>query len=135
MDCKDINKRLTAWVDGGLPEHESKIINAHLAKCPVCRSESQAIRRISEALDGLPAMNAPAGFSRKTMRAFRNSMERPSFAQWWQGLNLAMRGAVCGAVMGGLLCGAVLGTSLITLAADSPSTPYQAMYTSEGILP
>jgi hypothetical protein len=87
-------------------------------------------------LDRLPPLAAPAAFSRRTMRAFRAGLERPGMAEWWRGLNLAMRSAVCGAALAGLLCGAVMATSLTASAPSGGIGPYQTLYaTSEGFYP
>ncbi len=135
MQCFEIIKKLDAWVDGELPDHEADRIAHHLKQCPACRLEARAIERIAASLDALPAIHAPAALCRKTLRAFRANFEKPGMAEWWQSLNLVMRGAVCGAVMAGLLCGAMLGTSISTLGSDGSANPYQTLYAGRGILP
>ena len=135
MECVDIRKRLAAWVDGELPAETARKIEDHLAGCPTCGREARAHRQIVTALDALPVFSAPSGFSRRTMRAFRNGLERPGLAQWWRQLTAVMRGAVCAAALTGLLCGAILGTSLSTLSAGNQTTPYQTLYASNGVLP
>ncbi|BBO90122.1 zf-HC2 domain-containing protein [Desulfosarcina ovata] len=135
MVCGEIRKQLAAWADGELPAREMDRVERHLEECPACRMEARAERQVVAALDALPAVIAPAGFLRRARRAFRAGLVRPGLVQWWQQLNLTMRGAVCGAALAGLLCGAVLGTSLTTLTGDSPATPYQTFYASQGIFP
>ncbi len=88
-----------------------------------------------QVLNALPAMAAPAGFSRRTLRAFRMGLEPQNLIQWWQHLNFIMRGAVCGAALAGLLFGAVMGTSLAAPDTDSPITSYHALYAGTGIFP
>lgn len=135
MQCFEIRKRLNAWVDGELPAHEAERIARHLKQCPACRLEAKGIQQIVALLEALPAMHAPAAIFRRTLRAFRANFEKPGMAEWWQGLSLAMRGAVCGATLAGLLCGAVMGTSISTLGSDGYANPYQSLYASKGILP
>lgn len=132
-----VRKRLNAWVDDELEAGEASIIGRHLEQCPGCRLEADAIRKVSVSLDALPALSAPPALSRKTLRAFRANLENAGMAQWWQGLSLAMRGALCGAALAGLLCGAVLGTSVSALGTDNLTNPYQTIYasTSKGFLP
>lgn len=135
MDCVEIRRRLDAWLDGELPAPEAKRISDHVERCPACRLEAQEHRQLMDLLDHLPAMAAPTGFSRRTMRAFRAGMEKPGMAEWWRDLSLAMRSAVCGAALAGLLCGAVLGTRVIQFETAVVANPYQSVYASKGIYP
>ena len=135
MDCVEVRKRLTALVDNELPVQEAERVHRHLKRCPECRLEAQGRRQIVEALNALPAIAAPAGFSQKTVRAFRAGLDRASLGQWWRQLSLAMRGAICAAALVGLLCGVALGSSLTTLVTESPANPYQTLYASKGMFP
>ncbi|MFK5952067.1 MAG: zf-HC2 domain-containing protein [Desulfobacterium sp.] len=132
MACNEIIKLLTVWVDGELPVRQAHGIETHLQRCPACRRAARDQRQMAVVLNELPAIAAPAGFSRKTLRAFRSGLERPNLVQWWRQLNFIMRGAVCGAALAGLLFGAVMGTSLSDLNGDS-QTIYHSLYASTGI--
>lgn len=135
MECDDIVKQLTAWVDNELPPRQAHGIEMHLENCPKCHRAAWDQRQISVLLNKLPTMAAPGGLSRKTLRAFRNGLERPNLLQWWQQLNFIMRGAVCGATLAGLIFGAVMGTSLSDLTDNSRTTAYHTLYAGAGILP
>jgi anti-sigma factor RsiW len=135
MHCIEIKKQLDAWVDGELPIREAEEIIQHLKGCPACRLEAEGLQCLAKALDNLPPLAAPADLCRRTMAAFRAVTEKAGMREWWQGLNLAVRSAVCGAALAGLLCGAVLGSSLTTLGADKSANPYQTLYASKGIIP
>jgi anti-sigma factor RsiW len=135
MECFEVRKRLNAWVDDELPVNEAQGITHHLRQCPACRLEAKGIQQIVASLDELPTIHAPDYLSRRTLSAFRANLDKLGIVEWWQGLNLALRGAVCGATLAGLLCGAVLGTSMSTLVVDDYANPYQALYASKGILP
>jgi anti-sigma factor RsiW len=135
MQCIDIRNKLNALADGELPAPEAARITRHLTQCPACRQEADWIRQMATALDALPAVQAPAALSRRTLHLFRARVEKPRLAEWWQGLNLVMRGAVCGTALAGLLCGAVLGTSLSKLESPGSANPYQTLYASKGIWP
>jgi anti-sigma factor RsiW len=132
-----VRQRLNAWVDDELEAREASRIGRHLEQCPGCCLEADVIQQVAVSLDALPALSAPPALSRKILRAFRANLEKAGMAQWWQGLSLAMRGAVCAAALAGLLCGAALGTSISALGTDSPTNPYQTLYasTSKGFLP
>ena len=135
MACESIRKRLDAWLDGELSDAEGKQLAAHVADCPDCRQVLAAGRQIVAALDRLPARPAPAGFSRRTRRAFRAGIERPGISEWWQGLTMAMRSALCGAALAGLLCGAVLGVNVVGSQLPGSAPTYQNLYASQGFYP
>jgi anti-sigma factor RsiW len=135
MDCHETRKRLDAWVDGEVPTAEALRITRHLDACQACRRHGETLRRLAEALDGLPPVTAPAGLSRRTLQAFRQGIHRPGMIEWWHGLGLAMRSAVCGAALAGLLCGAVMGTRLAAFSPDGGAGPYPTLYASEGFYP
>lgn len=135
MACKTIRNRLDALLDGELPVADVERLTAHLGKCRECSQELAARRQIAAALDRLPSIPAPAALSRRTRQAFRAGIERPGMAEWWQGLGMAMRSALCGAALAGLLCGAVLGVNVTNTQAPGSTNPYQTLYASKGFYP
>lgn len=135
MACERIRQRLDALVDGELPAAEVEWMTAHLGACPACRQALAARRQIAAALDRLPSISAPGDFARRTRRKFRAGVERPGMAEWWQSLSMAMRSALCGAVLAGLLCGAVLGVNVTATQASAATTPYQNLFVSRGFYP
>jgi anti-sigma factor RsiW len=57
---------LTALLDGALPEARRAEVEAHLAGCPACLAERDALCRALEALTALPAPPPPApGFEQR----------------------------------------------------------------------
>jgi anti-sigma factor RsiW len=57
MTCTDVRAALPALLYGELPAVEADALHAHLAGCPACRAEHDALRRLGGALD---AVTAPA---------------------------------------------------------------------------
>jgi anti-sigma factor RsiW len=135
VHCSEIRGKLNAWADNELPPHEADRISGHLDQCPACRREARGLQQLADIVDTLPAIQAPPGFTRNAMRAFRANFKLPGMMAWWQSLSLAMRCAVCGAALAGLLCGAVLGTSISFPGTGNQANPYQALYASKGIFP
>ena len=134
MHCKEIKKKLNAWVDNEVSPSESKKIGLHLKQCPDCCKESEIFKKTNTHLDRLPDIRKPALLSRKTLKAFRKEIPRPGFIEWWQTLSTSKRSAVCGVVLTGMLCGAVLCNSIITKELSAPSDPYQTLYAYKGVL-
>ena len=135
MQCHQITTRLDAWADGELSAAEAQKVAHHLDQCPVCRRKAEALQAMTALLDGLPGIPAPAGFADRTLGRLRKRLEKPKMREWWLGLSMAMRGAVCTAALAGLLCGAMLGTIVSLLDQGGSANPYQTFYASKGILP
>lgn len=55
--------RLTALVDGELDHDDRERALAHLAMCPACRREADALRQVKERLRGLSDLTPSAGLS------------------------------------------------------------------------
>ena len=64
MDCHAIEPLLSAWVDGQLPEAEAEPVRTHLAQCPSCWEEFQALEQLGQqfaVLKRAPVGPAPEG--------------------------------------------------------------------------
>jgi anti-sigma factor RsiW len=55
MRCKNVNKHLTAFLDGELPNRLRGRLEAHLADCGNCRAERDTLERVRHAMDGMEA--------------------------------------------------------------------------------
>ena len=136
MQCQDVIERLSAWVDGELSAVEAKSMDQHIGHCPACAREAEDLKKLASYLDSLPPVTAPDLLARRTLRAFRDALDRPSLAEWWADLSVAMRSAACGVALAGMVCGMVLAISLTVWPESAPVHPYfQSVYTVGGLLP
>jgi hypothetical protein len=55
MKCTEIRSLLAEYASGGLSPDQSSTIEAHLAGCPSCRQEAEALHRICRLLSATPA--------------------------------------------------------------------------------
>ena len=46
MTCQDIEPALSAWLDGQLSEEHAQCVREHLARCPVCWEEVEALETL-----------------------------------------------------------------------------------------
>ncbi len=68
MACID-EKKLSAYMDGELPEAEAAAIREHLADCAACREELSRFEFVSAALDSLAAPEPDPYFASRLKRA------------------------------------------------------------------
>lgn len=64
MDCHELEPLLSAWVDGQLPELQGQHVRNHLARCPACWNELQALEQVGAQLTVLKSaevLPAPEG--------------------------------------------------------------------------
>lgn len=59
MLSRHISRRLAAYVDGALPEHEARHTEVHLRGCARCRSEYEQMRTARAAIEQLTLVEAP----------------------------------------------------------------------------
>ena len=107
-DCRQIELRLAAEIDGALPAVERERVGQHLAECAECRALALALRRLPEAYRALPRLRAGASFTRAVLA--RTLPARPGFLsvlrRMWQGPALLWEGAfVCSLLLTPVLGG------------------------------
>ena len=59
MLSRHISRRLAAYVDGTLPDHEARRAEVHLSGCARCRSEYEQMRTARAAMEQLALVEAP----------------------------------------------------------------------------
>ncbi|MDA8131107.1 MAG: zf-HC2 domain-containing protein [Elusimicrobia bacterium] len=68
-DCENISRRLSAYMDGELPEREREAAESHLASCAACSEELASLRAASAAVSALPRVEPPPFFAARTAAA------------------------------------------------------------------
>lgn len=69
MDCNDARPLLSAAVDRELSAAEALHVERHLATCPECRREAQALRAVSAATRAADYFRAPAALRERILAA------------------------------------------------------------------
>ena len=81
MECAEVREEFSALIDGELAPDARAAVEAHIAQCPDCLRELDAIKRIDGSYRGLPPQSAPRGFEegvRKALTAAATARPR-----WW----------------------------------------------------
>jgi len=69
VDCKTTSQRLSAYLDGELPQAGAAAVEEHLRECPHCAADLAGLRALSHALEGLEGAAVPSGFAARVRRA------------------------------------------------------------------
>jgi anti-sigma factor RsiW len=143
MNCKDINKLLTAYLDNEVTPEERGQIEAHLSACPHCREELEAIDatqgQLRQALKAVAGQATPSPQAWVGIKQRLTAEERPRVTTWGLakskvkgGKDIMLRGLVSRqpvwktAVAGVLAVALIAGLSLGILLPTGESVYAQA---------
>jgi len=71
MNCEEVSRRLSAYLDGELPPAEAEQVERHLRDCPACGREYAELRQAAELLAGLPQETPPPAIAQGLRRRLR----------------------------------------------------------------
>lgn len=78
VKCRQVQERLSDYLDGGLERQEGASLERHVANCPDCRRCLETLRRTIELCRELPALDFPAGLHEQIMdRIRRHPVQAP----------------------------------------------------------
>ena len=69
MKCREVARRMAAYVDNELEPALAENMSTHINLCPSCKQELQAVSSIDARLAGLPRHNPAPAFAAKVMDA------------------------------------------------------------------
>lgn len=87
MNCRNVQHKLSAYIDGELTGGEMLAIRSHLANCPECEREERSQRAFKRLLGSLPCVEPPSGLEERLLSAIRR--EQKQSASWWPQLKMA----------------------------------------------
>jgi anti-sigma factor RsiW len=100
MTCREVQERLSAWLDGELAPPQGELIAAHLLGCDGCRREVAQLRALDAALAELVAP-VPPHLAEKVVARLQGQPDQGR-RPWWQSLAM-VASLVLGMVLGGSL--------------------------------
>jgi hypothetical protein len=77
MNCKKLQKLLSAYMDGELAKFEQDEVFAHLAGCPACQERLDHYKRIEIAYRTLDKPEVPADFLQQVKARIASGTEKP----------------------------------------------------------
>jgi anti-sigma factor (TIGR02949 family) len=118
MKCSKIRKKLSAYLDGEMPEHERSVISEHLQQCKECRAELTALSAVRDALNSIEGMEVPPYFMTRLRQHIKEQREPVPFRQRIRGL--VFTAATAFALVASLFIGNQAGKTLYQSIAHTP---------------
>ncbi|HEY6366646.1 MAG TPA: DUF2275 domain-containing protein [Candidatus Binatia bacterium] len=78
MNCEDVQKYLTDFLDQTLDVERSQEASEHLAACLQCSEEIASLAECQRLVSGLPIVEPPRGFTTRVMAHVREAARKPS---------------------------------------------------------
>ena len=83
MECRKIQEKLHAYLEGAVSDSEARLIRGHLTSCPRCRAVLEEIKKTDELLRNLDQIEPPPWLSQRIMGRIREEAEtRRGIADW-----------------------------------------------------
>lgn len=103
--CKQVQQRVSRWLDGRLDADTAAIVDQHLDSCSACRSEFAAMRELSRQVAAQGPDDLPDGFAARVREAaVASEQSAPRTWQVWMLQNpIALRLAAAAFVIIGLV--------------------------------
>jgi len=75
MECQDVRKNLSAYLEGMVSPEDRELIDQHLASCRACSKVLYELNRTGEVLKSLKEVEPPPGMKQKIMARVREEAE------------------------------------------------------------
>jgi len=131
MSCRASENHLSRFLEGDLPEKQSRMLLLHLSKCPACNAKAAAARQartqLVSALRGMPMRQAPRELITRlrvtASHEFERAHGRGDFSsasrRWWMRARISMRDLMrplalpaAGGLLSSIACFSMLASSL-----------------------
>ena len=67
MNCEEVQKYLSDFLDKSLDNERAQEIEDHLAACSLCSEEMASLAECQRLVSGLPVVEPPVGFTNRVM--------------------------------------------------------------------
>lgn len=75
MECRDVRKNLSAYLEGMVSPEDKELIDQHLGSCRACSKALYELNRTGEVIRNLPEVEPPPGMKQKIMARVREEAE------------------------------------------------------------
>lgn len=84
LSCEEALEQMSQALDGPLTGEERGELEAHLAGCPACRADWEALRELHQAMGELEETPAPEGFADRVMERVREESGPAKVVPLWR---------------------------------------------------
>jgi anti-sigma factor RsiW len=125
MNCRSVQKHLSAFADGGLPGFRRRAVASHLEECPACRISLSSLHDLNRILQEDAAPPVPEGFCVRVLARATRTERAPEGSFGWLldpmidalgKMSIPMRLAACGTVLAASLVGVLMAERLLPAA-------------------
>jgi hypothetical protein len=88
MNCEEVQKYLSDFLDESLEVERSQKVSDHLGACSLCSEETASLAECQRFVSGLPAVEPPVGFTTRVMAQVREAARKPNL---WERLFSSLR--------------------------------------------
>jgi anti-sigma factor RsiW len=104
LDCDEAQRWIDPWVDGELDPSAAMSVDAHVARCPLCKAEVEATRAVKRSLAGLREACAPTALRHRVLAALdaeedQRAQEETQRRRKAHARNVALTGAALAGVV------------------------------------
>lgn len=117
MECYQVKRKLSAYLDGEMSSAENKEIAEHLQTCRICQEELAVLSKIIDALDVLEGMEPPPYFMTRVRQCVRDERKSIPLLERIRGIAISFVTAV--AVVAAVLVGNQFGKTLYQFVAPA----------------
>ena len=78
MNCQEVQKYLSEFLDDSLEVERSQKVSDHLTACALCSEEMASLAECQRLVSALPVVEPPVGFSNRVMAHVREAARKPS---------------------------------------------------------
>lgn len=82
MNCKQVQKMFSAYLDGAVNGHEMQAVSGHLDSCHACHAEFEAWRGVQQMLGSVGQLKAPDDLGLRLRLAISHEAARRE-GRWW----------------------------------------------------
>ena len=75
MECSEVQKRLSAYIEKVVSPKQKALINAHLKGCKQCKRALADLKKAVKYVQGLEEVEPPAWLAQKVMARVRSEAE------------------------------------------------------------
>lgn len=98
MTCKQVQSKLSSYIDREMPGGEMLNMRAHIMHCPLCFAEEEELRKLKHVLCSCPSVEPSADFESRLLARIGEEREVRQSGKGWY-LPIAMSLAAAAAIL------------------------------------